>query len=87
LHSRLAPLAARPFWGNDSFNAIALGVNHHQDYRPDSAKDSKAILVIVPFDFEFLSKRIIEDATGILKTYPLVLALVLEILFWVPVAS
>jgi len=34
-----------------------------------------------------LSIRIVEDATGILKPYALVLALVLEILFWVPVAS
>src|SRR5215207_7937427 len=55
--------------GNDPLDAIALGVDH-QDYRPDSANDSESILVIVPFVFDFLSIRVVKDATGILKTYP-----------------
>src|SRR5688500_4906415 len=70
--------------GNDPRNAVALGVDHHEDNRVSSANDDKPILVIVPGVFGLFSIWIVEDATGILKPYPLVLALVLEILFWVP---
>jgi hypothetical protein len=73
--------------GNDPFNAIALGVDHYHDNRPYSTKDSEAIFAIVSVVLGFDPIRIVEYATGILKTYSLVLALVLKILFRVPIAS
>jgi hypothetical protein len=72
--------------GDDPLNAIALGVDHHQNNRPYSAKDDKAIFVIVSVIFCFLSIWIVEYTTSILKPYALVLALDLEIFFGIPVA-
>jgi hypothetical protein len=73
--------------GDDPLNAISLGVDNHEDHLPDSAKDDEAVLVISALVLDFLAIRIVEYTTGILKPYPRVLALVLEILFWVPFAS